>query len=322
MRRGFGIAAAALALTLSTAVAAEPDPHFPQLTGDVVDDAQILSAPAEATLTRELAQLRHRTGHRLVVATVGSLQGLAISDYGIRLFRSWQVGRKGEDDGVVLLIAPRERQVRIDVGYRLEPEVPWWAWAILLGFAAFMCGIFWIVFRAVRAALRSAHGARETAASMRARYGAPPADNAAGDPGRPFGTPPSAEEMQADFDRRWAENAARIEQGRAEALAGIEAARANPATRYTMSEPGAASAEVPEDQGQPAPPAPAADTSWVQPEPSPTADPTQWGWDPSPPPSAPDFGTAEPPSPPPSPPDDSNLYTGGSAGGGGAEDRW
>lgn len=378
LMRQIGPALAALALALPATVYADADPQYPPLTGDVVDEAHILSAPTTATLTRELAQLRHRTGHRLVIATVSSLQGRAISDYGIGLFRAWQVGRKGEDDGAVLLIAPRERQDRIEVGYRLEPvltdaasslilqqihpkmaagdydgaaltaeraivtlvsapvdgkaivppplpqpEVPWWAWAILLGFAAFLCGIFWIVFRAVRAAVRSASGARRLAESVRARH---PAQPGAGAPDQPVAPSPLPDDFgpsfQADFDRRWAENAERIERSRAEALAGIEAARANPATLYTTSAP---AEDAPAPWVQPDPGAPPADTGPAAPQPEPgppPADPTQWGWDPSPAPPVPDFSTPEPPSPPPSPPDDSNLYTGGSAGGGGADDRW
>ncbi len=121
LRRIRALVLAMLLAVPMAASAAQGDPKFPDLTGDVVDDAHVLSDGTKAVLTRELATLRHTTGHRLVVVTVSSLQGREIADYGIRLFRDWQVGRAGSDDGAILLIAPHERSDRIEVGYRLEP---------------------------------------------------------------------------------------------------------------------------------------------------------------------------------------------------------
>lgn len=109
---------ACLLLVPTLAVAA---PKFPPLTGRVVDDAQILSPTAEAKLTAELAALEQQTGHQLVVATLPTLQGYEIEDYGYQLLRTWGVGRKAEDDGAILIVAPNERKVRIEVGYGLEP---------------------------------------------------------------------------------------------------------------------------------------------------------------------------------------------------------
>jgi uncharacterized protein len=96
-------------------------PKFPPLTGRVVDDAQILSPAAEARLTQELASLEQQTGHQLVVATLPDLQGYEIEDYGYQLLRTWGIGRKGADDGAILIVAPNQRKVRIEVGYGLEP---------------------------------------------------------------------------------------------------------------------------------------------------------------------------------------------------------
>jgi uncharacterized protein len=96
-------------------------PKFPPLTGRVVDDAHLLSPPTAAKLSGELAELEARTGHQLVVATVPDLQGYEIEDYGYQLGRAWGLGRKGVDDGAILLVAPKERKVRIEVGYGLEP---------------------------------------------------------------------------------------------------------------------------------------------------------------------------------------------------------
>lgn len=108
-----------VALFLAAPVLAAP--KFPPLTGRVVDDAGILSPAAEAKLTTELAALEQQTGHQLVVATLPTLQGYEIEDYGYQLLRTWGVGRKAEDDGAILIVAPNEKKVRIEVGYGLEP---------------------------------------------------------------------------------------------------------------------------------------------------------------------------------------------------------
>lgn len=96
-------------------------PTFPPLTGRVVDEAQVLSPDAERELTDKLENLENTTGRQLVVATVPSLQGYPIEDYGYQLGRTWGIGQKGENNGVILLVAPNERKVRIEVGYGLEP---------------------------------------------------------------------------------------------------------------------------------------------------------------------------------------------------------
>ena len=96
-------------------------PKFPALTGRVVDDAHMLSPATAERLTTELANLEAQTGHQLVVATVPDLQGHEIEDYGYQLGRAWQLGKKGVNDGAILLVAPKEHKVRIEVGYGLEP---------------------------------------------------------------------------------------------------------------------------------------------------------------------------------------------------------
>ena len=108
----------ACALVSGPALAA---PTFPPLTGRVVDNAQILSPAAETKLDGQLAALEQKTGRQLVVATLPSLQGYEIEDYGYQLLRTWGIGRKGENDGVILIVAPTEKSVRIEVGYGLEP---------------------------------------------------------------------------------------------------------------------------------------------------------------------------------------------------------
>ena len=114
-------AAAVLSGLLLTAAPAAAQ-SFPKLAGNpVVDQADIIPAPAEAALNAQLRDLQQKTGHQLVVATVNDLEGHDVADYGYRLGREWQIGDKEKDDGVVFLIAPNERRMNISVGYGLEP---------------------------------------------------------------------------------------------------------------------------------------------------------------------------------------------------------
>lgn len=93
---------------------------FPALTGRVVDDAHILSPGTIQTLDQMLASYEAGTTNQVVVATLPSLQGTSIEDYGYQLGRHWGIGQKGKDNGVLLIVAPHERKVRIEVGYGLE----------------------------------------------------------------------------------------------------------------------------------------------------------------------------------------------------------
>ncbi|RAK59004.1 methanol dehydrogenase [Phenylobacterium hankyongense] len=110
-----------LAFAVLIAGVAFAAPTFPPLTGRVVDNAHLLSPATAQRLDGELAQLEAQTGHQLVVATVPDLQGYEIEDYGYQLGRTWQLGRKGVNDGAIFLVAPKERKVRVEVGYGLEP---------------------------------------------------------------------------------------------------------------------------------------------------------------------------------------------------------
>ncbi len=93
---------------------------FPQLTGRVVDAANLLKPEERAALEARLKAHEDRTTDQLVVATVPSLDGLTVEDYANRLFRHWQLGQKKTNNGALLLVAPNERKVRIEVGYGLE----------------------------------------------------------------------------------------------------------------------------------------------------------------------------------------------------------
>ena len=95
-------------------------PQFPELTGRVVDNADILTPEVEAALTAKLEGLETQSQRQLVIATVPDLQGYDISDYGYQLGRAWGLGDETRNDGALLLIAPNDRKVRIEVGYGLE----------------------------------------------------------------------------------------------------------------------------------------------------------------------------------------------------------
>lgn len=108
-----------LMLTLLAAPAAAQD--FPKLSGRVVDAANLLSPADEAELTQKLAAVEQASSRQLVVATIPDLQGYPIEDYGYQLGRSWGIGQSEANNGIILLVAPNERRVRIEVGYGLEP---------------------------------------------------------------------------------------------------------------------------------------------------------------------------------------------------------
>jgi uncharacterized protein len=93
---------------------------FPPLSGRVVDQANIITTEARARLDAALRAHEDATTDQLVVATVPTLQGREIEEFANRLFRHWQLGQKARNNGALLLVAPTERKVRIEVGYGLE----------------------------------------------------------------------------------------------------------------------------------------------------------------------------------------------------------
>lgn len=114
-------ASALLALALILLPGLARAQTFPQLTGPVVDQANIIPADVESRLAEKLTALKAQSQRELVVVTLPDLQGYEISDYGYQLGRHWQLGTKDKNEGAMLIIAPKERKVRIEVGYGLEP---------------------------------------------------------------------------------------------------------------------------------------------------------------------------------------------------------
>jgi len=112
------IAAALLVLCVGAVSAFALD--FPPLTGRVVDNAGILNPDIRSDLADKSKYLEEKSGIQLVVATVPSLQGSDIETFANELFRTWKLGQAQKNNGVLLLVAPNERKVRIEVGYGLE----------------------------------------------------------------------------------------------------------------------------------------------------------------------------------------------------------
>lgn len=104
----------------SSAVAAPVATTYPALTGRVVDGAELLDDQTEARISGQSKTLEAATGNQFVTVTVPSLGGQSIEAYGLNLGRHWGVGRAEHDDGILLIVAPTERRVRIEVGYGLE----------------------------------------------------------------------------------------------------------------------------------------------------------------------------------------------------------
>jgi uncharacterized protein len=127
-RREEGFLALAASLILLIAlllpIAVQADPPIPPLSGRVVDLAHLLDQSATDRITAELASFEQQKGIQLVVVTLPDLQGYTIEDWGLALGRGWKIGQAGKDNGVVLLVAPKDRELRIEVGYGLEGDLP------------------------------------------------------------------------------------------------------------------------------------------------------------------------------------------------------
>ncbi len=114
---------AALVAGTSAVGAAAGSPAFPKPTGYVNDVAQLLDPAARASLEQRLAEYDRGTGNQIAIAIFPDLGGVPINEFASRLEEAWKVGRRGKDNGLLLLIGVKERQVRIEVGYGLEAKV-------------------------------------------------------------------------------------------------------------------------------------------------------------------------------------------------------
>jgi uncharacterized protein len=92
----------------------------PYLTGRVVDNAELLAADAQDRIGSLLKEHEARTGNQVAVLTVSALEGDSIEEFSLKVFNTWKLGQKSKDNGVLLVVVPRERKMRIEVGYGLE----------------------------------------------------------------------------------------------------------------------------------------------------------------------------------------------------------
>lgn len=115
--------AAAWCVVAASGILAAAAPAFPRPTGYVNDFAHLMDPAARSSLDARLAQFDRTTGNQIAIAIFPDLGGVPITDFTVRLEEAWKVGRKGKDNGVLLLVALRERQVRIEVGYGLEGRI-------------------------------------------------------------------------------------------------------------------------------------------------------------------------------------------------------
>jgi uncharacterized protein len=105
------------------ALAAQAELKFPELTGRVVDNAQMIEPAVREQLTQQLQAHEKTTGEQLVVVTLADLQGTDIADFGYQLGRYWGIGQKDKNNGALLIVARDERKLRIEVGYGLEDRL-------------------------------------------------------------------------------------------------------------------------------------------------------------------------------------------------------
>ncbi len=98
--------------------------NVPYLTGRVTDNAEILSKPVRQSLTERLKAHEDRTGNQVVVLTTPSLEGESIEGYAETVFKEWKLGQKGKDNGILVIVVPQDRRMRIEVGYGLEGTLP------------------------------------------------------------------------------------------------------------------------------------------------------------------------------------------------------
>lgn len=112
-----------LLLALPFAVQAQ-QAEVPYLTGRVVDNAEVLKADTRGRISEQLQAHEQKTTNQIAVLTVPTLHGESVEDYAVRVFEQWKLGQKGKDNGVLVVVAPQDRRMRIEVGYGLEGALP------------------------------------------------------------------------------------------------------------------------------------------------------------------------------------------------------
>src|SRR5262245_26200310 len=125
MARPFCESAAVLALLLASSIARPAHAlEVPPLRAHVNDYAQLLDPARSAELEKKLADYEEKSGHQFTLLSLRSLDGDSVEEFSIRVAERWKLGRKGKDDGLILLVVPGDRKMRIEVGYGLEGVIP------------------------------------------------------------------------------------------------------------------------------------------------------------------------------------------------------
>lgn len=115
-----GVLVFVFVLSVGTGFAAD----IPYLTGWVNDYADILSPDSRRIIAEQLKSHEERTGNQIAVLTVPTLDGESIEEYAVSVFKAWKLGQKGKDNGILIVVVPAERKMRIEVGYGLEGTIP------------------------------------------------------------------------------------------------------------------------------------------------------------------------------------------------------
>lgn len=124
MKRLSAVLLLVLALALPAGPIAAADPVFPRPTGAVNDFANVIPAAERAAMESLAREVLQKTGTAVVVATMPTVGDMAADDYATRLYEAWGIGKRGEDKGVLILLALKERRVRIETGYGVEGILP------------------------------------------------------------------------------------------------------------------------------------------------------------------------------------------------------
>lgn len=113
-----------LLLVLPARIGLAQEVPIPPLTGPVIDQVGVLPPQSRVELERKLWALKRDKGSEVVVLIVSSTKPEEIEQFSIRVVDTWKIGRKGIDDGALLLVAVNDRRVRIEVGRGLEGDIP------------------------------------------------------------------------------------------------------------------------------------------------------------------------------------------------------
>jgi len=111
------------ALIMLLAASAALGAEVPYLSGRVNDNAEILSTETRRSLTELLKAHEDRTGNQIAVLTIPTLGGEGIEEYAVKVFEAWKLGKRGKDNGVLVIVSVQDRRMRIEVGYGLEPAL-------------------------------------------------------------------------------------------------------------------------------------------------------------------------------------------------------